>query len=89
MTDTHPTTRLKLVVNTVQRGIGQNGETQTETITFSAVYSDKEGSANKQWCSWTPSAQLQFTVNNPRVFGRFLPGQFYYADLTLTDKDSL
>lgn len=83
------TTRLKLVVNTVAAYAGNDGSVQQEEITFSAVTSDKEGSANKEWSKWTPFAQLKFQVSNPAVFGKFRPGQFYYADLTLTDKDSL
>lgn len=84
-----PTTRLKLVCNTVKRIANNDGGIQAEELSFSAVCSDREGSANKVWCKWTPYAELKFTVNNPAVFGRILPGQFYYADLTLTDKDSL
>lgn len=81
--------RLKMVVNTVKRSAGQDGNTISEEITMSPVYSDKEGSANKQWSQWTPCGQLGFTVNNPAAFGKVLPGQFYYVDLTPTDKDSL
>jgi len=81
--------RLKMVVNTVARYADNTGETNQEEITMSAVGSDKEGSANKQWAKWTPSGQLKFTVNNPAAFGKVLPGQFIYVDLTLTDKDSL
>lgn len=81
--------RLKMVVNTVTRNADQNGDINSEEITASAVYSDKEGSANKQWSKWTPSGQLRFNVNNPDALGKVLPGQFYYVDLTPTDKDSL
>lgn len=81
--------RLKMVVNTVKRSADQSGDTQAEEITLSAVYSDKEGSANKQWSKWTPCGQMGFTVNNPAAFGKVLPGQFYYVDLIPTDKDSL
>jgi hypothetical protein len=81
--------RLKMVVNTVARYCGNDGEINQEEITMSAVSSDKEGAANKQWAKWTPSGQLKFTVNNPGAFGKVLPGQFLYLDLTLTDKDSL
>lgn len=89
MTERAPTTRLKLVVNTVSRNIDGSDNTSSEQITLSAVISDKEGSANKQWSKWTPSAGLNFVVSNPVVFGRFRPGQFYYLDLIETDKDSL
>lgn len=81
--------RLKLVVNTVKRSADSNGDIQSEEISMSAVYSDKEGAANKQWCKWTPSGQFAFTVSNPSAFGKLLPGMFLYCDLTPTDKDSL
>ena len=83
------TTRLKMVVNTVARYADQYSDTQSEQITMSAVTSDKEGAANKAWSKWTPSGELKFTVSNPAVFNKILPGQFYYVDLELTDKDSL
>lgn len=82
-------TVLKLVVNTVLRHADNDGNIQAEEITMSAVYSDKEGSVNKQWSKWTPACQLKFTVNNPAVFGRILPGQFFMADLTRCDKDAI
>jgi hypothetical protein len=82
-------TRLKMVVNTVKMSADQDGNTQSEEITLSAVYSDKEGSVNKQWAKWTPAGNLSFTVSNPNVFGRILPGQFYMVDLTRCDKDAI
>jgi hypothetical protein len=81
--------RLKMVINTVKRCAGNDGEVQAEEITASAVYSDKDGSANKQWAKWTPIGALSFTVNNPAALGKVLPGQFFYVDLVPTDKDSL
>lgn len=81
--------RLKMVINTVKRHANNDGTIQAEEITASAVCSDKEGSANKEWSKWTPCGSLSFTVNNPAAFGRVLPGQFYYVDLVPTDKDSL
>jgi hypothetical protein len=81
--------RLKMVVNTVSRNCNNEGAIQSEDISLSAVYSDKEGSANKQWSKWTPSGNLKFQVNNPEAFGKVLPGQFYFVDMTPTDKDSI
>lgn len=81
--------RLKMVVNTVSRNAGQDGEINAEEITMSPVYSDKEGSANKQWSQWTPCGQLKYTVTNKAALGKVLPGMFFYVDLILTDKDSL
>lgn len=82
-------TVLKLVVNTVSRAADNDGNVQSEEITMSPVYSNEEGSVNKQWSKWTPSGQLRFNVSNPNVFGRILPGQFYMVDLTRCDKDAI
>lgn len=82
-------TVLKLVVNTVSRAADDAGNVAAEEITMSPVYSDKEGSPNKAWSRWTPSGQLKFTVTNPNVFGRILPGQFYMVELTRCDKDAI
>lgn len=82
-------TVLKMVVNTVKRSAGYEGKIESEEITLSAVCSDKEGSVNKQWSKWTPYGNLSFTVNNANVFGRILPGQFYYVELTRVDKDAI
>lgn len=83
------TTRLKMVVNTVKRSAAQDGSIQQEEITLSAVYSDKEGAPNKLWSKWTPSGNLSFTVSNENVFGKILPGQFYFLDLVQCDKDAM
>lgn len=86
------TVRMKLVVNTVSdhgdQGAGE-GVVTAQEITLSAVYSDKEGSANKTWAKWTPTGQLKFTVTNPEVFGQFKPGMFFFADLVPTTKDAM
>lgn len=71
------TTRLKMVVNTVKRYAGNDGQIQQEEITLSAVTSGDDNAANKQWSKWTPCGNLSFTVSNPNVFGKLLPGQFY------------
>jgi hypothetical protein len=81
--------RLKMVVNTVKRCAANDGSIQSEEITLSAVYSDKEGSPNKQWSQWTPQGNLSFTVNNPGALGQVLPGQFYFLDLRQCDKDAM
>lgn len=60
-----------------------------EEVVLNAVCSDKEGSANKQWCKWTPYVNFTFTISNPQAFAKVLPGQFMFVDLIPTDKDSL
>jgi hypothetical protein len=81
------TLRLKLQVNSVKKVCDNEGNISQEEISLNAVYG-ANGTANAQWCKWTPSGTFQFAISNPTAFGRLLPGQFVFADLTLTDKDS-
>jgi len=84
-----PVLRLKMNVNSVKTVHGNEGEPYQQELALTAVYSNKEGSANAQWSKWTPSASLTMTVSNPAAFGKVLPGQFVYVDITPTDKDSI
>lgn len=81
--------RMKMLVGSVKKVCGSDGEVSQEEVSLNAVYSNKEGSANAQWCKWTPSASLNFTISNPQAFGKVLPGQFLFVDFIPTDKDSL
>lgn len=81
--------RLKMMVNTVKTVHDNNGDPYQQELALSAVYSNKEGSANAQWSKWTPSASLTMVVSNTAAFGKVLPGQFVYVDLIPTDKDSI
>lgn len=81
--------RLKMSVNSVKSVSDHEGNKTQEELGLNAVYSSEEGSANKQWSKWTPSAQLNMTISNPAAFGKVLPGQFVFVDLTLCEKDSI
>jgi len=81
--------RLKMMVNTVKTVHGNEGEPYQQELALSAVYSNKEGSANAQWSKWTPSASLTMAVSNTAAFNKVKPGQFVYVDLIPTDKDSM
>ncbi len=74
--------RLMLQVAAVHRLIDDQGNTTAENVTMSAVI--KDGGANGGWTTSTPSAHVQFIVNNPAAFGQFRPKQIYNADLSLT-----
>jgi hypothetical protein len=86
--ETAPVLRLKLCVNSLKKVADTEGNISSEEISFNAVYG-KEGSANAQWSKWTPCASLTMTISNPGAFGKVLPGQFVFVDLTPTDKDSI
>jgi hypothetical protein len=80
--------RLKMMVNSVKTVHGQEGEPYMQELALSAVYSNKDGSANAQWSKWTPSATLTMTVSNTSAFNKVKPGEFIFVDLIPTDKDS-
>lgn len=81
--------RLKCMVNSVKTVHGTEGEPVSQELALSAVYSNKEGSANAQWSKWTPCASLTMTVSNPAAFDKVRSGQFLFVDLIPTDKDSI
>lgn len=81
--------RLKMMVNTVKTVHDNEGEPYMQELALSAVYSNKDGSANAQWSKWTPSASLTMTVSNTAAFGKVRPGQFLFVDLIPTDKDGM
>lgn len=83
-----PVLRLKMTLATLKHVCDSSGEKTAEELVFTCAYGPK-GSANEQWCKWTPSGNLAFTISNPAAFGKVLPGQFYFVDLISTDKDAL
>lgn len=85
----NPVLRLKMMVNSLKTVHDNDGNPGSQEIELSAVYSNKEGSANAQWSKWTPQANLKMTVSNPAAFNKVLPGQFVYVDLTPCDKDAI
>ncbi len=81
--------RAKMVVNSVKSVADQNGQKSMEELGLSAVYSNEDGSPNKQWSKWTPSANFTMTISNPEAFDKLLPGQFVFVDLIPCEKDSI
>jgi hypothetical protein len=80
--------RLKLQVQSVKKVADVDGNISQEEVVLNAVYGPN-GSANAQWCKWTPCGNFSFTVSNPQAFDKLRTGQFVFADLTLTDKDAI
>jgi len=76
---------MKVLVGSVRKMVDHTGQPTCEEIAMQAVYADQ--GVNKTWSKWTPTITYNFTVSNPDVFGKFLPGQFYYVDLTETTID--
>lgn len=77
--------RAKFQVQTVTPMM--NGDTKIqEQVEFMAVSSkpfDAEGkSEDNDFARWTPSGKVELTIQNPALFGKFEPGQKFYADFT-------
>lgn len=81
--------RLKMCVGSVKSVADSDGNKYQEELSFSAVYSNVEDSANQKWSKWTPAASLNMNISNPDAFGNVLPGQYVFVDITPCEKDSL
>jgi len=61
-----------------------------ETLTFYAVsksdgYPADGSDENNTFAKWTPTAELNMTITNPALIGKFTVGQEFYVDFTLVD----
>lgn len=81
--------RLKVTTASVKSVCNEKGEKSAEELVLHAVYSNDDGSPNKQWSKWTPAANLSMTISNSQAFGKVLPGQFFFVDLIPCEKDSI
>lgn len=74
--------RAKVTVNSVARNINTQGVVMSETIRFNAVYSSVQNSENYKFWTATPMLNMEMTINNPDMLGKFVPGQEYYLDFS-------
>ena len=61
--------------------------TSAERLTFCAVYKENgypsDGiDEDNTFAKWTPTADLQMTINNPDLLGKFKVGDKFYVDFT-------
>ncbi len=73
--------RAKLQVSTVTQHSGG------ETVKFHAVakngqYPDDGSDEDNTFAKFSPSADFEIYIANPALFGKFKPGQKFYADFT-------
>jgi hypothetical protein len=75
--------RAKFKVESVTKFEGQ------ENLKLSAVCANSFGpngeSEDNDFARYTPSGDLQMTVNNPDLLGKINPGEKYYLDFTKAD----
>ena len=65
-----------------------------EELVFSAVsksdgYPPDGTDENNSYAMWTPSAELNMSITNPVLIGKFQIGQEFYVDFTLAEKRRL
>lgn len=76
-----PVMRAKLKIVSVVAGDGY------EQLKLTAVYKDgaypADGSdEDNSFAMWTPTANLEMTINNPALHGKFKAGKKFYVDFT-------
>jgi hypothetical protein len=74
--------RAKMKISKIEKHEGGN-----ETLHFFAVarsdsYPADGSDENNTYAKWSPSGQLQLTVANPDLHGKFNAGEEYYLDFT-------
>lgn len=75
------TMRAKMVISSVAAG------TTSESLGFRAVcksdgYPADGKDENNSFATWTPMANLNMTVTNPDLLGKFKVGDTFYVDFT-------
>lgn len=66
-------------------------ETINETLVFhgvakSGAYPDDGVDEDNSFARWSPSVNMQFTIANPALFGKFEAGDTFYVDFTPVPK---
>ena len=77
--------RAKMVIDRIVRH-----DHAVETLHFRAVcassYPQDGSDENNTYAKFSPSADLELTVSNPDLIGKFNPGESYYLDFTPAPK---
>lgn len=72
--------RAKLKLQTVTRM--EHGEQLVFNAVAASGYPSDGSDENNTYAKFSPSAKLELSVANPKLFGRFNPGESYYVDFT-------
>lgn len=72
--------RAKFHIESVLRRSNSTGVIDAEVIEARPVYGDTP--ENKEWSKWTPTGRIALTISNPEAFGKLLPGQEVFVDIT-------
>lgn len=79
--------RAKMVVSNVTQYKTPEGKVGSEVLEFRAVcksdgYGPDGKDENNSFATWTPSANLAMTVNNPDLVDKMKIGDTFYVDFT-------
>jgi len=78
--------RAKFVCNAKEETL--SGKDRLTTVKLSPVYSDKDGSENRQFWKWTPSGMIELGCISNSAADAFTLGSEYYVDFTPAPADS-
>jgi hypothetical protein len=76
------TTRALFYVTDVLFRPAPDGTIASHVVTLNAAYDPDPESPNHAFWQATPAGQITMTINNPEVFGLFLPGKKFWLDFT-------
>lgn len=80
--------RAKVQIGTVSRIICQDGSVSMEQIQAHPVcgnFGQNGESEDNTFARYTPSGNVELSITNPDLFGKFRPGQKFYVDFTLAE----
>lgn len=72
--------RAKVRVSEVLQSKDADGSTSQERVKLIAVYDSDPESENGKWSRWTPSANFEISISNPKAFGKLSKGHEFYVD---------
>jgi hypothetical protein len=74
--------RAKMVIDSVVK-LGDEAEQLTlRAVCKNEGYGEDGKDENNTFATFTPSADLAMTINNPDLIGKFSEGQTFYVDFT-------
>lgn len=71
------TLRCKMRVNEVLQVKEAGGQISQERVKLTAVYA--QSGENAEWSKWTPSANFEISISNPRAFGKLSSGHEFFV----------
>ena len=82
-----PTRVMRAKLKLISVAVSEETPHESEALRFSAVYKsdgypDNGLDEDNTFAKFTPSMELNMTIDNPALLGKFRPGQKFYVDFT-------